>query len=87
MEMNKHYDVSGDSEIYNNWITNGFNHPNCEGERFSLILPPPNITGVLHMGHALNCTIQDILIRWNKMSGRKSLWISRTDLLELQSKM
>src|SRR5882757_7231306 len=46
---------------------------------FTIILPPPNVTGQLHMGHALNHTIQDVLIRWKRMSGFNALWLPGTD--------
>src|SRR6188768_1166819 len=46
---------------------------------FSIILPPPNVTGFLHMGHALDHTIQDILIRWKRMSGYNTMWLPGTD--------
>jgi valyl-tRNA synthetase len=48
-------------------------------ERFSLVIPPPNVTGTLHMGHALDCTLQDILVRWHRMQGERSLWVPGTD--------
>lgn len=47
--------------------------------KFSLVIPPPNVTGVLHMGHALDCTIQDILVRWHRMKGDKTLWMPGMD--------
>jgi valyl-tRNA synthetase len=46
---------------------------------YTIVIPPPNVTGILHMGHALNNTIQDILIRWNRMKGRETLWLPGTD--------
>lgn len=54
------------------------NNPNAS-DKFSLVIPPPNVTGVLHMGHALDCTIQDILIRWQRMLGVKTLWMPGMD--------
>jgi valyl-tRNA synthetase len=53
--------------------------PEQGGEPFTIVIPPPNVTGFLHMGHALNNTIQDILIRWRSMQGRNSLWVPGTD--------
>jgi valyl-tRNA synthetase len=47
--------------------------------RFSLVIPPPNVTGTLHMGHALDCTLQDILVRWHRMLGQQALWVPGTD--------
>jgi valyl-tRNA synthetase len=52
---------------------------NQEKQPFCIVIPPPNVTGILHMGHALNNTIQDILIRYNRMNGKESLWMPGTD--------
>lgn len=52
---------------------------NAPGEPYCIVIPPPNITGILHMGHALNNTLQDILIRWKRMAGYNALWIPGTD--------
>jgi len=49
------------------------------GERFSIVIPPPNVTGALHLGHALNNTLQDILVRWHRMMGHNTLWVPGTD--------
>ncbi|HEX4034658.1 MAG TPA: valine--tRNA ligase [Solirubrobacteraceae bacterium] len=64
------------------WLDSGLFHPAPEGdasENYSIAIPPPNITGGLHMGHALNGTIQDALIRFQRMSGRRTRWIFGTD--------
>ncbi|MCX7818083.1 MAG: valine--tRNA ligase [Kiritimatiellae bacterium] len=53
--------------------------PDGPGEPYVIVIPPPNVTGVLHMGHALNNTIQDVLIRWQRMRGRRALWVPGTD--------
>jgi valyl-tRNA synthetase len=53
--------------------------PATGGEKYSVVIPPPNITGILHMGHALNNTIQDILVRWRRMQGRNVVWMPGTD--------
>ncbi|MGA1531408.1 MAG: valine--tRNA ligase, partial [Kiritimatiellia bacterium] len=53
--------------------------PGQGGEPYCIVIPPPNVTGILHMGHALNNTIQDILVRWRSMQGRNSLWVPGTD--------
>ena len=53
--------------------------PNAGGKAFSIVIPPPNVTGSLHIGHALNSTLQDVLIRWMRMSGRNTLWVPGTD--------
>ncbi len=66
---------------YNYWEESGFFHvePDINKTPFCIVIPPPNVTGILHMGHALNNTIQDILIRWRRMQGDCSLWIPGTD--------
>lgn len=72
-----------EKRIYELWEKSGFFNPdNLPGERkepFTIMMPPPNVTGVLHMGHALGTTIQDILIRYNRMQGKKTLWLPGTD--------
>jgi valyl-tRNA synthetase len=68
--------------IFAEWIEAGHFHPVAEGtpeENFSVAIPPPNVTGVLHMGHALNGSMQDALVRMNRMRGRNTLWILGTD--------
>src|ERR1700710_611312 len=60
----------------------GYFHPDAEGtpeENFSVAIPPPNVTGALHMGHALNGSMQDALVRMNRMRGRNALWVLGTD--------
>ena len=49
------------------------------GEPYVIVIPPPNVTAILHMGHGLNNTIQDVLIRWRRMQGRTTLWVPGTD--------
>jgi len=64
------------------WLESPINHPEPEGsaeENFSIAIPPPNVTGALHMGHALNGSVQDTLIRWHRMHGRRAKWILGTD--------
>lgn len=73
-----------ESEIYRFWEENKLFKPETQpipedAPRFSLVIPPPNVTGTLHMGHALDNTIQDILIRWHRMLGDKTLWMPGTD--------
>src|SRR4051812_4144159 len=68
--------------VFERWDDAGIFHPEPEGdarENFSIAIPPPNVTGVLHMGHALNGSIQDSLIRFRRMQGRRSKWIFGTD--------
>ena len=72
-----------EGRIYKLWEESGYFNPDKLPERnvqtFTIVLPPPNVTGTLHMGHALNATIQDILIRQKRMQGYKTLWIPGTD--------
>ncbi|MHB1421277.1 MAG: valine--tRNA ligase [Bacillota bacterium] len=66
---------------YKNWVDLGCFKPSAgqRKEHFSIVIPPPNVTGTLHLGHALNNTLQDILIRWKRMQGYDTLWIPGTD--------
>jgi len=72
-----------EEKIYKLWEESGFfnpdNLPKTDKGPFVICLPPPNVTGSLHLGHALNATIQDILIRKKRMEGYKALWIPGTD--------
>jgi len=66
---------------YQRWIDAGLFHADTahSGQPYSMVIPPPNVTGSLHVGHALNNTLQDILIRWRRMQGRNVLWMPGTD--------
>jgi len=66
---------------YSFWLEKGFFHakPNSGKEPYCIVIPPPNVTGVLHMGHMLNNTIQDILIRKARMEGKEACWVPGTD--------
>ena len=71
-----------EARIFAEWIDGGYFHPAAKGtpeENFSVAIPPPNVTGVLHMGHALNGSMQDALVRMNRMRGKNTLWILGTD--------
>ncbi|CEI71699.1 valine--tRNA ligase [Romboutsia hominis] len=70
-----------ESRLYSKWIEDGLfkSKPNPNKKPFTIMLPPPNITGQLHMGHALDHTLQDILIRWKRMDGYEALWQPGTD--------
>src|SRR4249919_1208161 len=71
-----------EARIFAEWLEAGYFHPPAEGspdENFSVAIPPPNVTGALHMGHALNGSMQDALVRMNRMRGRNTLWILGTD--------
>ena len=79
--MDKQYDVkAAEAKWYKFWEENGCFHQEPDGRQpYSVVIPPPNVTGILHMGHALNQTIQDILVRWRRMSGYNTLWLPGTD--------
>ena len=80
MAMDKHYDPKAlESKWYAWWESTGKFRPSGKGEPWSMVIPPPNVTGILHMGHALNDTIQDVLARWRRMQGRDVLWVPGTD--------
>jgi valyl-tRNA synthetase len=70
-----------ENKWYEYWMKNGFFHsePNPEKEPYCIVIPPPNVTGVLHMGHMLNNTIQDVLIRKARMEGKEACWVPGTD--------
>ncbi len=75
--LEKTYDPKNfEEKIYASWEENGYFKPNMNKnkEAFAVVIPPPNVTGVLHMGHALDDTLQDILIRYNRMQGKNVLW-------------
>jgi valyl-tRNA synthetase len=80
--MDKHYDPKVvEAKWYPWWETHGYFHdePAQGGKPYAVVIPPPNVTGVLHMGHALNNTIQDILVRWHRMCGDNVCWVPGTD--------
>ena len=81
-ELPKTYDPSDfESRIYADWMKNGYFTPkeNSDAPKFSIVIPPPNVTGQLHMGHALDETLQDILVRAKRMQGFDTLWVPGTD--------
>jgi valyl-tRNA synthetase len=74
--------AEAEARIFARWLESGLFHPEPEGtaaDSFSIALPPPNVTGALHMGHALNGSVQDCLIRYHRMLGRRAKWIMGTD--------
>jgi valyl-tRNA synthetase len=83
LESSTRYDPSEvEPRIVEKWLESGLFHPEPEGtaeENYSIAIPPPNVTGVLHMGHALNNTIQDSLARYHRSRGRRTKWILGTD--------
>ena len=70
-----------EDRLYREWMEKGYFHAKVEKDKepFCIVIPPPNITGQLHMGHALDNTWQDILIRWKRMQGYSALWVPGTD--------
>ena len=82
MEIPSRYNPSEvEGKIYRFWVEKGYFSAknNSKNKPFTIAIPPPNITGILHMGHALNDTIQDVLIRYKRMNGYEALWIPGTD--------
>lgn len=79
--LSKAYDPKEfEDRIYQRWLQEGkFKPSSCEGKPFTVVMPPPNVTGILHMGHALNNSLQDILTRYYRMTGRPALWVPGTD--------
>ena len=80
--INKSFDPSeAESRLYSGWMNKGYFKPSGDTskESFCIVMPPPNITGQLHMGHALDNTLQDILVRYKRMKGFDTLWVPGTD--------
>ena len=81
-ELAKTYDPKGlEDRLYQKWLDKGYFHAevNPDKKPFTIVMPPPNVTGQLHMGHALDNTMQDILIRFKRMQGYEALWQPGTD--------
>ncbi len=81
-QLPKGYDpVQVEQKWFDTWQSTGVFHAdeNSDKPHYSIVIPPPNVTGVLHMGHALNNTLQDILCRWKRMTGHEVLWMPGTD--------
>ncbi len=78
-----------ETRLYDEWEKSGAfaAHPEKNNERFAVMMPPPNVTGSLHMGHALNMTLQDILTRYNRMKGKDTLWMPGTDHAGIATQM
>ncbi|WP_300660578.1 class I tRNA ligase family protein, partial [Fluviicola sp.] len=81
MEIPKTYEPrSAEERWYSHWMAKGYFHSEPDDrEPFTVVIPPPNVTGVLHMGHMLNNTIQDVLIRKARMEGKNACWVPGTD--------
>ncbi len=81
-ELPKTYDPKAtEQRWYEAWLKGGYFHAdeNDDRPRYSIVIPPPNVTGILHMGHILNNTLQDILVRFHRMDGKNTLWMPGTD--------
>jgi len=81
-ELPKQYDPQdAQRRWYDFWLEKGYFHadPSSDKPPYTIVIPPPNVTGALHLGHALNITLQDILIRWRRMQGYDALWMPGTD--------
>jgi valyl-tRNA synthetase len=81
-EATRYEPAEVEERVFAEWMEGGYFHPEAEGtaaENFSVAIPPPNVTGALHMGHALNGAMQDALVRMNRMRGRNTLWTLGTD--------
>ena len=81
MELNKNFDhPAAEQRWYQHWLDKGYFHSEPDHrEPYTVVIPPPNVTGVLHMGHCLNNTIQDILVRRARMQGKNACWVPGTD--------
>ncbi len=82
--MEKTYEAKKfEDDIYSEWLNSGYfnpdNLPNRNGKNFSIVLPPPNVTGQLHIGHAAMLAYQDLMIRYHRMQGDKTLWLPGMD--------
>ena len=83
-ELPKVYEPQAvEQKIYAFWEQGNYFHAEVDRSKkkkpFSIVMPPPNVTGQLHMGHALDCTLQDILTRYKRMQGYSALWMPGTD--------
>ncbi|MGB3729712.1 MAG: class I tRNA ligase family protein, partial [Thermodesulfobacteriota bacterium] len=89
-EMDKIYDPKKvEKKWYEEWINKGYykSSPSSDNPPFTIVIPPPNVTGSLHIGHALNNTLQDILIRYKRMKGFDALWVPGTDHAGIATQM
>ncbi|MGE3977446.1 MAG: valine--tRNA ligase [Nitrospira sp.] len=81
-QLDKTYDPKAVEDRWSQeWLARGYFHasPEQPGQPYCIVIPPPNVTGSLHVGHALNHSLQDVLIRWRRMQGRNTLWLPGTD--------
>ena len=89
-ELEKNYNPSEiEDRLYHKWLEKKYFHAevNRDKKPFTIVMPPPNITGKLHMGHALDNTMQDIIIRFKRMQGYEALWILELTMLQSQLRL
>ena len=79
MSSDKYNHSEVENRIYKYWEKNNLFKPKKNKKKFSIVIPPPNVTGSLHMGHALNNSIQDLLTRYHRMNNYETLWQPGTD--------
>ena len=79
MSLDKYIHSDVEDKIYTYWEKNNLFKPKKNKKKFSIVIPPPNVTGSLHMGHALNNSIQDLLTRYYRMNNYETLWQPGTD--------
>ncbi|MBC7432767.1 MAG: valine--tRNA ligase, partial [Rubritepida sp.] len=86
--LDKNFDPAGfEARLYARWETAGVFGPAGQGVPYTVVIPPPNVTGSLHIGHALNNTLQDVLVRFRRMQGRDALWMPGTDHAGIATQM
>src|SRR5665213_3336112 len=88
--LNQRYNAADiEAAIYAEWERSGAFacHLDAAGKPYTILMPPPNVTGSLHMGHALTFTLQDILVRYHRMKGRDALWQPGTDHAGIATQM
>ena len=89
-DLPKNYDpASIEPRLYQEWMERGYFHADAQAPKapFAIVIPPPNVTGVLHMGHALGCTIEDIFTRWRRMAAYNAMWLPGTDHAGIATQM
>lgn len=80
MEISKTYSPQEiEKKWYEHWEKKGYFRPQGDGKPFTVLIPPPNVTGILHMGHVLNNTLQDVVVRYHRMKGEPTLWLPGVD--------
>ena len=87
-QLDQHFDPRRiEQETYRRWESNRYFAPSGNGRPYSIVIPPPNVTGTLHLGHAFQHTIMDLLIRYHRMDGRETLWQTGTDHAGIATQM